>query len=287
MKPNRARNFFQPAFFFSLLFVAANLPAQEKPALSPADRIRLAEAFRLAEMLGDEVWHGWSNAPFATLLITPEYEFLLRHPKPTDDFTFIGYDSLLQSSVYFRQRVFQPNLLATFPAVNGIVTIVIGQPENTDAKNSGHWVMTLLHEHFHQLQMSQPNYFTDVNGLGLARGDETGMWMLNYPFPYDSVEVKKRFADLAHALSEALQAANTPEFKNKLSAYRQARQHFRQSLCDDDYNYFSFQLWQEGAARYTEYRMAELAAAKYQPSEEFKSLIDFISFEQEAKATTE
>jgi len=38
-------------------------------------------------------------------------------------------------------------------------------------------------------------------------------------------------------------------------------------------------VWQEGIARYTECRVAELAAAEYKPSKEFKALPDFRPFD--------
>ena len=46
-----------------------------------------------------------------------------------------------------------------------------------------------MHEHFHQLQWAQPEYLKAIDDLGLSKGDATGMWMLNYPFPYDNPEV--------------------------------------------------------------------------------------------------
>ena len=72
--------------------------------LSETDRIRLAEAFRLGEKLSEKVWKDWSKAPFAVLLVTPEHEFLIRHPSPSNDFTGIGYDQLLKSQVYRRKK---------------------------------------------------------------------------------------------------------------------------------------------------------------------------------------
>ena len=54
-------------------------------------------------------------------------------------------------------------------------------------------------------------------------------------------------------------------------------------LSAGDHRYASFQLWQEGIARYTQYRMAELAAGKLKPSREFAALPDFTSFDAEAK----
>jgi hypothetical protein len=81
-----------PALLLFLLLAFTNAFAQNYPALSSIDRIRLAEAFRLGDQIGDRVWPGWKKAPFAVLLVTPETEFLIRHPKPSEDFTKTGYD---------------------------------------------------------------------------------------------------------------------------------------------------------------------------------------------------
>lgn len=273
------------ALIATLLVSVIPALAQEavKPQIRKDDRIRLAEAFRMSETLGDRVWRGWSKTPFAVLLVTPEHEFLIRHPRPSKDFISIGYDSLLKSEIFFRQRVFQPALLATFPAVGGVSTIVIGQPENTDAKTSTRWVVTLFHEHFHQLQDSQPDFYKDAHALGLARGDETGMWMLNFPFPYEKAEVKEQFSIMSRHLANALRSLKKKDFPNKLSAYMAARKRFQELLSPDDYKYFSFQLWKEGAARYTEYRIAKEAAARYKPSREFASLKDYTPFADDAR----
>jgi hypothetical protein len=266
-----------------LLALAPPLSAQTPPTLPDADRLRIAEAFRLADALGNRVWPDWDKAPFAVLLVTPDHEFLIRHPKPSEDFTLAGEDAVLQQKVWFRKRTYPTHFLATFPAVGGIPTVVIGQAENTEAKTSSRWVITLLHEHFHQLQNSQPRYFADVDALGLARGDMTGMWMLNYPFPYTSPEVKDQCALMGKALTEALQARGQPDFADKLASYVAARKKFQSLLKPDDYKYFAFQLWQEGVARYTEYRLAELAAAEYKPSKEFAELKDYAPFKDVAR----
>ena len=138
--------------------------------------------------------------------------------------------------------------------------------------------MTVLHEHFHQLQHSQPTYYADVNALELSRGDQTGMWMLNFAFPYKDERVKGQFAALGKLLAEVLRAKKKSEFSAKLKGYIQAREAFRQILSPDDYRYFSFQVWQEGIARYTEYRIAESAAKRYRPSKEFRALKDYTPF---------
>jgi hypothetical protein len=259
------------------------VPGQKTPTLPDADRIRIAEGFRLPEALGNRIWPDWDQAPFAVLLVTPDHEFLIRHPKPSGDFTLVGEDAVLRSKVWFRPRKHPTNLLATFPAVGGVPTVVIGQPEHTEARTSTRWVLTLLHEHFHQLQDSQPRFYADVDALGLVRGDTTGMWMLNYPFPYARADVKAQFAATAQALLEALRAREQPAFDAKFAAYLDSRTKFRGLLKADDYKYFAFQVWKEGIARYTEYHLADLAAAEYQPSKEFQGLKDYRAFQDVAR----
>ena len=260
--------------------------AEEHPTISDKDRTRLAEAFRLADQLGDQIWPGWSKAPFAVLLVTQDQEFLIRHPKPSDDFTKIGYDTKLKSDVYYRKRTMSPNLLATFPAIRGsmVSTIVVGQAETTSVKTSTPWVIILLHEHFHQLQDSQPNFYAEVNALNLAGSDQTGMWMLNYPFPYDRVDVQQQFVEMSKALNYAAQSSRRDRAK-KAKAFLESRQKFQQLVSRDDYKYLAFQFWKEGIARYTEYHLAHLAASRYRPSAEFRALPDYRSFADVAQST--
>jgi hypothetical protein len=271
-----------------ILLLSVNALAQDaKPQIRRDDRIRLAEAFRMNEKLSERVWRGWSKVPFAVLLVTPEYEFLVRHPRPSKDFTPLGYDPLLESQIYFRKRVNDQHLLATFTAVSGVSTIVIGQPENTDARTSTRWVVTLFHEHFHQMQDSTPGFYAEANALGLAHGDETGMWMLNFPFAYEKLEVKEQFSVMSRSLRRALGSRERKDFRARLSTYLAERKHFEELLVPDDYKYLSFQLWKEGVARYTEYRIAKEAATRYKPTKAFASLQDFTPFVEDARQTLE
>ena len=257
--------------------VAAAQPAPRPDTtatgLATVDRLRLAEAFRLARALGDSVWPGWSAAPFAVLLVTPEREFLIGHPSPPAGFARVGYDSLLASEVLARPRAFPVGLLATFPIAGTTPVIVVGQAERT-GKATTSWILTLLHEHFHQLQFSRPDYYARLKALDLARGDSTGMWALNYAFPYDSTAVRARFDTLAHALAVALVDTSASRASDVTAALA-ARAALAHGLAADDARYFEFQLWQEGVARYTEYRLATLAAARFTPSPAVRALPDF------------
>jgi len=257
--------------------------AVDQPSIRRIDRIRIAEAFALGKAIGPEIWNGWENPPFALLLVTHDLEFLIRHPSPSNDFTFLQFDSLLNADIFYRRREYTTNLLATFPAVKGISTIVIGQAESTEARTSTPWILTLMHEHFHQMQTTDPTYYTDVRTLDLSKGDNTGMWMLNYPFPYDSKTINDEFLLLSRKLREAVRYSGEPILQVKLDHYLALRNSFKSRLSNDDFKYLSFQLWQEGIARYTELKIAEAAADHHTPSEEFQSLKDFTSFGREAR----
>jgi hypothetical protein len=145
-------------------------------------------------------------------------------------------------------------------------------------------VITLYHEPFQQLQEFKPGHQARVNALGLARGDQTGMWIVNYPFPYTVAKVKHHFSTMANVLGEALGTKRPADFAARLAASVQPREKFRSLLKADDSKYFAFQVWKEGIARYRAYRLAELAAAEYKPSKEFQKLKDYRSFQEVSRA---
>jgi hypothetical protein len=234
------------------------------PSIPSGERAQIAESMRVSRLVGDSLWPGWNEIPLALLLVTSADEFLIGHPRPSDDFAQLGDNAQLGVAVFHRTAVFPPHFLASFPAVGGVPTIVVGTAEAT-GKGTTAWVLSVLHERFHQLQMSQPDYFDGVAALDLAHGDTTGQWMLDYPFPYEDPNVRGRYVDLASHLLRSLELAGTPDFANRLEAYHSARERFRETLSEEDYRYFQFQLWQEGVARYTELRLAELAALQGEP----------------------
>jgi hypothetical protein len=264
-----------------VLHVRQEERARQQPGLTESDRIRVAEAFRLADSVQDRIWPGWSKAPFGLMLITNDYEYLIHHPHATNNFDTLGFDPLLRARVLFRKRLFPTNLLATFPAINEVSTIVVGQRGNTNVTSSTAWVLTLLHEHFHQYQQSRPDYYASTRALGLSHGDETGMWMLNYPFPYDSAEVQRAYGAASRALLDALRCS-TEDQPASVKRFLGTLERFRLTVSPDDFSYFSLQCWQEGVARYTEFRAGKLAATYFTPDRAFRALDDYQPFDQVA-----
>ena len=266
------------AFLLFLLILCGNANGQARLQLRMQDRVRIAEAIKISKLYGERIWKGFDDVPFTLILVTDSVEFLINHPSPSEDFVFLCHDSLLASNVYYRKTTFGKNLLATFPAVKGVNTIVVGTPENT-GKNSTDWIITLLHEHFHQYTYSSPNYYSAVDSLNLSGGDQTGMWMLNYPFPYADSTIVFRYKKFVSALSKCLADIDTKSFESSFRECTAERWNLKESLTPADYRYFSFQIWQEGLARYTEFKFLDLLK-NYEPSDKVSKLPDFVSFDK-------
>lgn len=106
--------------------------------------------------------------------------------------------------------------------------------------------------------------------------------MLNYAFPYDRSGLQEQFSALGRLLADALNAHSDTERQARLASYLSARRQFQEALSLADYRYLSFQLWQEGVARYTEYVVAKFAAEHYHPRRKFRELKDYVSFQPHA-----
>jgi len=253
------------------LLAAASFAHPQTPQLPHPDAVRIHEFYRLAPEIADQVWPGWSQIPAPLLLVTKDAEFLTHYPSPPAGFTKVADD------LYARPHQFSPDLLATFPAFGPPDVIVIGEPENTEAKTSTPWLITLMHEHFHQFQDSQSGMTAAVTALHLDHGDTSGMWMLNFPFPYDKPELGRSFAQLRDLLLAALREPDESPFRLAARQYIVERKKFFSQLSADDRKYLSFQLWREGIARYVQVKSAE-AAGGYRPTPEYAALADYESF---------
>jgi len=259
--------------------LVAKVVAQDEslPQLPKDDAIRVEEFYRVAPAIQEELWPGWSRVPTPLMVVTQKAEFLTHHPAPPAEFKKVADD------LYARPRQFPVSFQATFPAFGPPSVIVIGEPANTESKTSTPWIFTVMHEHFHQLQNAQPGYFDAVQGLGLNKGDTTGMWMLNYPFPYENPKVAHGFGELRDLLLRALAEKDDASFEKLAREYIEQRSRFFTLFSTEDAKYFSFQLWQEGIARYTQVKAAE-ASARYQPTKEFAALADYQAFSDYAQA---
>lgn len=252
--------------------------AQNNPTMRYEDKIRIREAIIISEQIGNNIWKGINEVPFVVLLVTDSIEFLINHPYPSNDFILSENDTILNTNILYRQRQFPDYFLATFPAVNGVNCIVVGTPEKTN-KSSTEWTITLLHEHFHQYQFTQPDYYSSIDKLELSGGDQTGMWQLNYSFPYENAEVIEQYNKYTSALLKAVLTIERKNFQKEFKKYLVQRNKFQSYLKPADYRYFSFQVWQEGIARHTEYEFLN-ELNHYTPTVEITRLSDYLSFQE-------
>lgn len=262
------------ALLAALAVAACSPPAEPAPSAPPARlaapaewdppplelRRLLAEARSLGALAGDDVVPGYAAAPWGVMVVGDKIETLFCHDGPAAGFSSLGRDPATGCEMLARPRLNPPHLQATFPAVDARPTVVIGPPAASGENGQG-WVLTVLHEHFHQLQMSAPDYYPRADALGLAGDDASGMWMLNYPFPYDEPAVAAAVDAQAAALLAAL-AADDAGLRAAAEAYRAARNATRDAAGEQNWRYFEFQAWQEGAARWSEGAAVQAAAAR-------------------------
>jgi hypothetical protein len=226
--------------------VAAALAA----SATAQDAANIDLSMKIVEHVGDALWPAWSKTPFQIDLLTADGPVLINVARP------------------FTPPKFPRDVEATLTLDTGPI-IVIGQPRYTESATPTRWSVTLLHEHFHQWQYSWPPYNTAARALGLARGDSSGMWMLNYPFPYVDARVDAAYSQLSNRLADALLAIRSARFTDAVKDYLQSRDAFEALIAADDYKYFAFQCWQEGTARYTEIAVAQRAAYAHETDRAF------------------
>lgn len=224
----------------------------------PVDLVNgLREARSDAKKVGDRIWLGFARAPFGFVLVSAEREILLCDDRLPDGFVSAPREPTLRCPRAVGPRSWrQESLLASMPVFGPPSVIVMGSPKTT-LRSLADWKMTILHEHFHQWQSALPDYFARVEALQLANGDETGMWMLNYAFPYHDAEVGAAYKDAAVSLAAAIEANDGVEAQAALTSYRKARAVFQSKVSPAQWRYFEFQLWQEGVARWTEFTLGE------------------------------
>jgi len=241
------------------LLVAAFAVVAQPASATPPLEAEVAAVQRIARGPGEALWPGFGGAPFGTLLLERDREVLLCHPTSPPGFAPAGRDPATGCARLERPRSRLPaGLLAAMPLFGPPSTIVVGTPEAAGV-SLARWRSSVLHEHFHQWQSALPAYYARVAALDLAGGDETGMWMLNFAFPYTDARTVAAHAAVSRALAEALEARGGRAFRRRLSRYVAARRAFAAAAGARNWRYLEFQLWQEGVARWTEIALGRAA----------------------------
>lgn len=238
------------------ILLAATAAAQSTSPTPGVDvGLQLAEVRSFSEKDGERLWKGYGKAPFGFLLVTEKEESLICRDVVPDGFVAAGTEANTGCPRFTRPRSgFPDTLLAAMPVFGPPAVIVMGTPKST-GRSEASWIRTILHEHFHQWQYDLPGYFGRTTALDLHGGDQTGMWVLNFAFPYDDPAVVSAFNKASMALGNAVAARGTAAFGAAFDHYLAERKALAARAGERSWRYLEFQLWQEGVARWTEIRL--------------------------------
>lgn len=223
---------------------------------SELDRRMIADAQAIVRNEGDLLWAGLSQAPLPTLLIGPEHETLFCG-LPTAGFASIGFDPITRCSMQVRAREL-PVDLAAATDLGGVSVIHMGLPDALEATQAD-WIVTFLHETFHQYQSALPGYYSAVDLVRARLGKTSEQWVLEYPFPYADPKAEAAFAAMTLSAGQFLSAEGDAQANAAIRSYVEARNRASDLMTPDDWLYYEFQVGQEGVARWTELRFAAAA----------------------------
>ncbi|MEM8983891.1 MAG: hypothetical protein AAGC71_12750 [Pseudomonadota bacterium] len=219
--------------------------------------VRLAVgAIELSRHHVTDIWPGLSNLGPGFVLVSDDYETAFCF-QAAPGFEPLDTAGTLDCATHRRVRVLPRQLQASLNLFSSEETVVTAGP-STLGQSDTDWQLLFIHERFHQWQSTLPGYAASIAKLDLAGDDQTGMWMLNYPFPYADPAVNTAFDPVFAQLAQ-LFVANELHAAD-LDHYRQLRKRAFATVTDPAQRYAEFQLWKEGAARWTELAAAEALA---------------------------
>jgi len=240
--------------------------AAQSPGIPREQFLVLREAFQLVNTVGNEVWPGWARSPMTVVIIGEDQEYMVNAPagwQATGGFELIE-QTFIGQPIYQRPRTLPHALRAAFP-IAGLPAAVSGAWRPRE-ESPNEWAVTLVHEWFHVMQMSRDEE-SKVGELRLGEGTYPSL-QLDYPFAYGDRDIGYAIHLLGSSLydfwsrSRTLPRAVQRTFLAETSWA--ALQNFKTIVSlkygDDAYNYFRYQTWKEGAARYTQVHVSLMAA---------------------------
>ncbi len=268
---------------------ALGVPAASEAALPRGlgedQLILLREAMQLVRMVGDDVWSGWARIPKTTLIIAPDREYLVNLPEGSQappEFEQID-QQFMGVQVYARSRRLSSALRAAFP-IGEVPTAVIGA-WRADVESPNEWVVGLVEQWFHLLQLHRGEQ-TKAADLSLGASREQS-WQIDYAFPFDDPDVGNAMLLLGQSLYDFwTTGASLPRAGQRAflaATVWAALQNLRVVITlkhgQQAYEYFQFQTWRAGVARYSSI-LAARAVARAEVLDEYERTTGFARLEQ-------
>jgi len=229
------------------------------PVLTAQDKELLAEALRLKQALGDEVWPGLGGASIPVIVYNEGYEFLTGpvNPAPAPPWAKVEKDTFA-GEPYFRRPAEHPQAFAVNLGEQWAASMTSLETMNRKARikiSRDFYVVFLLHEAFHAFQaLMEPARFREANSL----------YVLEKSYPAKEPVFAKAWTEEGAILAAALKAKDRDETMDRVRAFLRQRDSRRGAL---PFNVVTAEYerqmeWLEGLAKYAEIRFYELAATR-------------------------
>jgi len=265
----------QLILLFSFIFFGFDVFNQNKSnkiaPLNNDDVEILTEAYNLWKTKGEEIWTGWTRVDIPFIYRKENSEYWINFPSEFNEGEYLGK---IGEMAVFGHATDGPARAAAMD-IQGIQTVVQSSPKITGMSREV-WIITAIHEMFHVYQNSE-TYQKKIESLNIAYGDDA-MWMLDYPFPYDDTLLNTIAHVQGYLAYNIINSDNFDEnmydcfmLKDVIASYRD---HLNGKYgSNDNYKYATLQQATEGVAKYTEIKMAEIAAVDYKP---LSTTLDFV-----------
>lgn len=254
-----ARHRLRLSTFTMLVLLAALAASSATPAPSVELRLMIRDGRRIVAESGDIVWPGIGTVTLPIDLIENDREILFcgRH---APGFTPAAIDPVTGCGMQWRKREL-PVDLAAASTMGDQPLIQMGLPGTLELSRA-QWIVTLLHESFHQYQASLPGYQAAVDAIGVDLDKPGSGWFLSYPFPYARHDVVAAFARMNRCARAFLANKSPAKARQLASDYVTARREAEAVVGARDWRYYEFQVGQEGVARWYELRLARSAGRR-------------------------
>ncbi len=234
------------------LVIPSSSANQTLPQLSEA-----AEAWRLLDTYGDQVWPGWGTARIPLLIRAGEFDLLVGHPSPPEGFTQWPDATVADQPIYRYKGHLVPVPAATAWEVGEVWSVAVPTREEfqpaIDAQlgkgivtlDTVNYIRAIVHEAFHAYAMTViqgdvPTFGSDV--------DEGEMIQQLAALP----DLDKQYAVEGQALVNALQATDQQGTRDAAARFLKLRQSRRTAQDQKIAAYEKTTEWVEGLARYAE-----------------------------------
>lgn len=262
-----------------------------KCVLSDADTNMISEAYHLWKTQADTVWPDWTNVNIPIMYITDEWDVAIGFNDSLKGFAQVNNDQLTANrTIQYRVRELDIQQAAAHD-FQGVECVIIGTPETLEWSRT-QWVLKTIHEMYHVMSAARGSV-AKITSLEIVSADNAidASWQLDYPFPYHDADVMRLMHLQGYPVYQAIITAPDSDEENinikyNASTALEALEVLKSVLLtktgdDRAYKYAKFQEGEEGVAKYTEYKIAELASSpNYVPLEDFTHLDGYTSYQE-------